>query len=238
MNEKDLHTQSNSHFFQMSQYQSQGIPGSQRFNRLWIGGLPRNVAIDDVKAEVNRVYGSFGPVADVCVITTARDVMCFVQYEDEKIAFRAREDTNGKTILGSLIKVNYAVVRGPDVPRGQHGQGSQSPSRREKKDPNRKLVIVGNLPSAITSDELYESVRLVTPKVDFCNVWTDDRRTFGLMTFDTSREAAKAKKLLHGSHFEGRHDRALVTYSFTEFNESRRKSARSGSNSRDRRSRR
>lgn len=218
--------------------QSLGIPGSQKFNRLWIGGLPRNVAIDDVKAEVNRVYSSFGPVADVCVITTARDVMCFVQYEDESVAFRAREDTNGKTILGSLIKVNYAVVRGPDAPRGQPMGISTSPGRSGEKDPNRKLVIVGNLPSDMSAEVFYESCKIVSDHIDFCNVWKDGRQTFGLLSFDSTKDAMRAKKTMDGSYFEGRDNRLLDTYTFDEFNAAARNAARSRSHSRDRRSRR
>ena len=220
----------------MSQFQAQGVPGSQRFNRLWIGGLPRNVAIDDVKTEVNRVFSSFGPVADVCVITTARDVMCFVQYEDEQVAFRAREDTNGKTILGSLIKVNYAVVRGPDAPRQPARAGSKSPSRKDK-DPNRKLVIVGNLPSEMSADELFESCRGVSEDIEFCNVWKEGRYTYGLLVFGSSKDAKKAKNALNGAQFERRErEKPLATYSLEEFNESVKR-ARSRSNSRDRRRR-
>ena len=218
-----------------------GVPGSQRLNRLWIGGLPRNVAIDDVRAEVNRIYSSFGQVADVCVITTARDVMCFVQYEDDQVAYRAREETNGKTILGSLIKVNYAVVRGPDAPKPGQGRpgemGHQGPAVEEKRrDPNRRMFLVSNLPRDITPTELAATAGQVAEDVSFANTWTDGRQTYGLLTFDSTREAQGAKKRLHGATLEGARDK-LETFSFEEFNSSMKSKRSSRSASRDRRRR-
>lgn len=210
-----------------------GVPGSQRLNRLWIGGLPRNVAIDDVKTEVNRIYSSFGPVADVCVITTARDVMCFVQYEDDQVAYRAREETNGKMILGSVIKVNYAVVRGPDAPRGQPqpriGETPPEPVEPKKqRDPNRKMFIVANLPRNMHSKELAVIARAVSEHVSFSNVWSDGDKTFGLLSFDETADARKAKRRLDGAQIEGER-RKLETFSLDDFNESVKRRSRSTS---------
>ena len=212
-----------------------GVPGSQRLNRLWIGGLPRNVSIDDVRLEVNRVYSSFGPVADVCVITTARDVMCFVQYEDEQVACRAREDTNGKMILGSVIKVNYAVVRGPDAPRqppARPGEAvAEAGSGKAPRDPNSRMVIVSNLPEDMSADELAEIVRPISEDVSFVNVWLDGSKKLGVLTFDTSRGAKRLNRRLNGAIIEGARLK-LQTFSFDEYNQSVK---RSRSNSRRRR---
>ena len=217
-----------------------GLPGSQRLNRLWIGGLPRNVAIDDVRAEVNRIYSAFGHVADVCVITTARDVMCFVQYEDEEVAARAREATNMKTILGSMIKVNYAVVRGPDAPRQPQfrsaGAVTKSPSPERVKDPNRRMFIVTNLPSDMSSRELGEVAKTAGEDLSFANTWTEGDSTFGLLSFDSSREARKAKRRLHGATLEGARKK-LETLTVDEFNQSMKRRRTSRSSSRDRRRR-
>ena len=216
-----------------------GVPGSQRLNRLWIGGLPRNVSVDDVRDEVNRIYSAYGPVADVCVITTARDVMCFVQYEDEQVAYRAREDTNGKTILGSLIKVNYAVVRGPDSGRPAPFRAGQpttkSPEKEEVRDPNRRMIVVANIPSDMTSQELGEIATSVAGDVAFANVWGDEDTTYGLVTFDETRDARRAKRRLNGATLEGSR-RKLETLSFEEYNVEMKKK-RSRSVSRDRRRR-
>jgi len=218
---------------------AQGIPGAQRFNRLWIGGLPRNVAIDDVRAEVNRVFTSYGPVADVCVITTARDVMCFVQYEDEQVAFNAREDMNGKMILGSVIKVNYAVIRGPDAPKSQPRPNgmiqTEKQNKAPRKDPNRKVVIIGNLLSDITSKELTKFGNIVSQDVSFAKVWRDGSNTYGLLSFDHSNDAKKARHRLDGATIDrDSKGRKMRTFSFDEFNIM---SKRSRSNSRDRRRR-
>ena len=211
------------------------IPGAQRFNRLWIGGLPRNVAIDDVRAEVNRVFGSYGPVADVCVITTARDVMCFVQYEEDAVALNAREDMNGKMILGSVIKVNYAVIRGPDAPKLPQRPLVPEVTERTKKDSNRKIVLVSNLPSDMTSEELTEFGNSVSYDVSFANIWKDGSNTYGLLTFDTTSDAKKAKRRLNGATIEGDSRTRLQAFSFQDFNESVAKRTRS--NSRDKRRR-
>ncbi len=215
---------------------AQGIPGAQRFNRLWIGGLPRNVAIDDVRSEVNRVFSNYGPVADVCVITTARDVMCFVQYEEDQVAFNAREDMNGKMLLGSVIKVNYAVIRGPDAPKPASRMPTAiSPTREKKKDPNRKIVILGNLPSDVTSKELLKFGNSVSPEVSFTKVWRDGSNTYGLLTFDRARDARRALKLFDGATIErDPKARKLRSFAFDDFN---RMVKRSRSNSRDRRRR-
>ena len=215
---------------------AQGIPGAQRFNRLWIGGLPRNVAIDDVRSEVNRVFSNYGPVADVCVITTARDVMCFVQYEEDQVAFNAREDMNGKMLLGSVIKVNYAVIRGPDAPKPANRMPTAvSPAREKRKDPNRKMVILGNLPSDVTSKELLKFGNAMSSEVSFAKVWRDGSNTYGLLTFDRARDARTALKLFDGAIIErDAKARKLRSFAFDDFN---RMVKRSRSNSRDRRRR-
>lgn len=198
------------------------------------------MAIDDVRAEVNRIYQAFGHVADVCVITTARDVMCFVQYEDEEVALRAREATNMKTILGSMIKVNYAVVRGPDAPKQASfragAPGAKSPSPERVKDPNRRMIIVSNLPSDMSSRELAEVAKSAGDDISFANVWTEGDNAYGLLTFDSSREARKAKRSLHGATLEGSRKK-LETLTLDEFNESVKRKKPSRSNSRDRRRR-
>ncbi len=198
-----------------------GVPGAQRFNRLWIGGLPRNAPIDDIRREVNRVFSSYGPVADVCVITTARDVMCFVQYEDDQVAYNAREDMNGKTILGSVIKVNYAVIRGPDAPKGpMKPVGPGTPEPEKERDPNRKMVLLANLPSDITSEELAHFGNSVSYDVSFAKTWKEGGSVYGLLTFDSSRDARKALRRLNGAEIvEGGRKTKLEAYSFSDFNE-------------------
>jgi RNA recognition motif-containing protein len=199
-----------------------GIPGSQRLNRLWIGGLPRNVSIDDVRAEVNRIYSAFGHVADVCVITTARDVMCFVQYEDEEVAYRAREETNGKMILGSVIKVNYAVVRGPDAPRQAAfrpgGPTAKSPSPERVKDPYRKVFVLGNVPDSMSLDDLRSVIMLAGEDLAFVNTWNEGDATFAIVSYDSSREARKARNRLHGAIVEGS-KRKLEAFTVDEYNQ-------------------
>ncbi len=212
-----------------------GIPGSQRLNRLWIGGLPRNVAIDDVRSEVNRIYNAYGHVADVCVITTARDVMCFVQYEDEDVAYRAREETNGKMILGSVIKVNYAVVRGPDAPRQPGfrpgGPTTKSPSPERIKDPSRKMFILKNLPSDMSADELSEIGKQAGNDLAFANTWTEGDNTYAILSYDSAREARQAKLRFSDALLEGA-KRKLETLTLDEFNEAMK---RRRSDSRERR---
>lgn len=196
-----------------------GLPGAQKFNRLWIGGLPRNAPIDDIRSEVNRVFSSYGPVADVCVITTARDVMCFVQYDDEQVAYNAREDMNGKMILGSVIKVNYAVIRGPDAPKGPSKPMPTAEPEKER-DPNRKMVIVANLPPDITSEELAHFGNSVSYDVSFANVWKEGSGMFGLLTFDSTRDARKALRRLNGAEVDtGSRRTQLEAYSYADFNE-------------------
>ena len=216
-----------------------GIPGSQRLNRLWIGGLPRNVSIDDVRNEVTRIYSAYGHVADVCVITTARDVMCFVQYEEDDVAYRAREETNGKMILGSVIKVNYAVVRGPDAPRQAAfrpgGATVRSPTPERVKDPNRKLFIVANIPSDMDIDELREIANIAGEDVSFVNSWVDGDSTFGLLSYDSTSEAKKAKQRLHGAVIEGS-KRKLETFTLEDYNQMIKQRRRSSSRERRRRS--
>jgi RNA recognition motif-containing protein len=216
-----------------------GIPGSQRLNRLWIGGLPRNVAIDDVKNEVSRIYSAYGHVADVCVITTARDVMCFVQYEDEDVAYRAREETNGKMILGSVIKVNYAVVRGPDAPRQpafrSGGVTAKSPSPERVKDPNRKLFIVSNIPNDMTLEELRQLADMAGEDASFVNTWSEGESTFALFSYDSTSETRKARQRLQGATIEGS-KRKLETFSVDEYNQSLKQRRRSSSRDRRRRS--
>lgn len=198
-----------------------GVPGAQKFNRLWIGGLPRNAPIDDIRREVNRVFSSYGPVADVCVITTARDVMCFVQYDDEQVAYSAREDMNGKTVLGSVIKVNYAVIRGPDAPKGPSKPlAAGSPEPEKERDPDRKMVIVTNLPSDTTAEELAHFGNSVSYDVSFANIWRDGNAVYGLLTFDSSRDARKALRRLNGAEIESsRKPYKLEAYSLSDFNE-------------------
>jgi RNA recognition motif-containing protein len=194
------------------------------------------VAIDDVRTEVNRVFSNYGPVADVCVITTARDVMCFVQYEEDQVAFNAREDMNGKMLLGSVIKVNYAVIRGPDAPKPANRMPTAtSPARATKKDPNRKIVVLGNLPSDVTSRELAKFGNSVSAELSFSKVWKDGSNTYGLLTYDRARDARKALKMFDGATIDrDPKARKLRAFAFDEFN---RVSQRSRSNSRERRRR-
>ena len=210
------------------------------------------MAIDDVRAEVNRIYSAYGHVADVCVITTARDVMCFVQYEDDDVAYRAREGTNGKMILGSVIKVNYAVVRGPDAPRqpGTFRPGAtttKSPSPERIKDPSRKMFVVKNVPSDMSTGELADIARLGGEDLAFVNTWKDGDSTFAMIAYDSSREARRAKQRFDGAIVEGA-KRKLETLTLDEYNESvkrrrsgsrdrRRTSSRRRSGSRERRRR-
>ncbi len=217
------------------QFGEPGLPGGQKFNRLWIGGLPRNIAIDDVRAEVKRIFNDFGPVADLCVITTAKDVMSFVQYSDETVAQNARETMNGKTLLGSVIKVNYAVIRGPEPPKGTQYQHKEE--EKPKKDPNRLSFILTNLPSDMNNDELFDLGETASPNVAFANIWKDGDRVYGLLSYDTGRDAREARAKLNGASVEGSYrGRRLITSSLSEFNASFKK--RSRSRSRDNRRRR
>jgi RNA recognition motif-containing protein len=178
--------------------------------------------------------------------------MCFVQYEDEDVAYRAREDTNGKMILGSVIKVNYAVVRGPDVPRGQPsfrpgGPAAKSPSPERVKDPNRKMFVVANVPSDMSIDELLQVAKVAGEDVSFVNTWTEGDATFAIVSYESSREARKAKQRMHGAIVEGA-KRKLETLAVDEYNHSlkrrrspsrerRRGNSRRRSSSRERRRR-
>jgi RNA recognition motif-containing protein len=165
--------------------------------------------------------------------------MCFVQYEDDQVAYNAREDMNGKMILGSVIKVNYAVIRGPDAPKTQpRPSGMTAPEELKKaprKDPNRKLVIIGNLPNDVSSKELAKFGNIASHDVAFAKVWRDGNNTYGLLTFDHARDAKRAIKRLEGATIDrDTKGRKLRTFSFDEFNKI---SKRTRSNSRDRRRR-
>jgi RNA recognition motif-containing protein len=159
--------------------------------------------------------------------------MCFVQYEEDQVAFNAREDMNGKMLLGSVIKVNYAVIRGPDAPKPANRMPTAtSPARVTKKDPNRKIVVLGNLPSDVTSRELAKFGNVVSPELSFSKVWKDGSNTFGLLTFDRARDARRALKLFDGATIDrDPKGRKLRAFAFDEFN---RVAQRSRSNSRDR----
>ena len=203
-----------------------GLPGGQCYTRIWIGGLPRNSNVDEVKSELKRIFTEFGYVLDVCVITTARDVMSFVQFENEQDAFRARETMNGASILGSVVKVNYAVIRGQDPPAGKQGRQS---SRSRSRDKHRKrlhqfnssVVIVGNIPSEITIDELAELGNQASEGVVFANVFRDGRKTMGLITYEDYKQAIKARRFLEGARLDGPKGRHLNALSVAEYNEHR-----------------
>ena len=202
-----------------------GMPGGQCYTRIWIGGLPRNSNVDEVKSELKRIFTEFGYVLDVCVITTARDVMSFVQFENEQDAFRARETMNGSSILGSVVKVNYAVIRGQEPVQKGGRQSSRSRSRDRHRQRlhhlNSNLVLLENLPQDITPDELAELGSQASEGVIFANVWREGRKTMGLVTFDDHRQAAKARRYLQGSKIENSKSRGLVALSIAEYNDSR-----------------
>ena len=208
-----------------------GLPGGQCYTRIWIGGLPRNSNVDEVKSELKRVFGEYGYVLDVCVITTARDVMSFVQFENEQDAYRARETMNGSTILGSVVKVNYAVIRGQDLQNSAKRQTSRSRSRERQRKRlghlNGSSVLLEGLPSDITTDELAEMGSQASEGVSFANLWKDGRRLIGLVSYDTRAQASKAKRFLDGCRCDrGRHLRA---FTIAQYNESQLVAGRSPS---------
>ena len=201
-----------------------GMPGGQCYTRIWIGGLPRNSNVDEVKSELKRIFTEFGYVLDVCVITTAKDVMSFVQFENEQDAFRARETMNGSSILGSVVKVNYAVIRGQDQAPKQGRQSSRSRSRDRHKQRthrfNGSVVLVENLPTDITNDELAELGGQAASGVVFANTWREGRRTMGLVTYESHNQASKARRFLAGAKIEGSSkSRSLNALSIAEYNQ-------------------
>ena len=208
-----------------------GMPGGQCYTRIWIGGLPRNSNVDEVKSELKRIFTEFGYVLDVCVITTARDVMSFVQFENEQDAFRARETMNGSSILGSVVKVNYAVIRGQDIAPKQGRQSSRSRSRDKHRHRlhkfNSTVVIVENLPSDISIDELAEIGNQASEGVVFANVWREGRKTMGLVSYEDYRQAVKARRYLGGAKVDK--GRYLGSVSIAEYNEHRLSRAHSPS---------
>jgi RNA recognition motif-containing protein len=204
-----------------------GTAGAQCYTRIWIGGLPRNSNVDEVRSELKRVFGEFGVVLDICVITTAKDVMAFVQYENEQDAMRARETMNGSTVLGSVVKVNYAVIRGADV-QPKHRATSRSRSRERHKYRLSKLnftcIILENIPSDTTSEELADfATQAINSKhstnyggVSFVNLFKDNRKTFGIVTYETPDLARKGKEYLEGCKIDGRRVHAMTIAEFND----------------------
>jgi hypothetical protein len=80
---------------------------TQSSNRIWIGGLPRHFDTDEIKSELRKVYGEFGRVTDICIITNARDVMSFVQYTNSEDATAAVEATNGELVMGNKVSQSW-----------------------------------------------------------------------------------------------------------------------------------
>jgi hypothetical protein len=207
-----------------------GMPGGQCYTRIWIGGLPRNSNVDEVKSELKRVFTEFGYVLDVCVITTARDVMSFVQFENEQDAYKARETMNGSTILGSLVKVNYAVIRGQDEAKKPGRPTSRSRSRDRHRSRlhhlNGSIVLVENLSSDTTPESLAEIGAQASPGFVFSNIWREGRKTMGLLNFEDYRQAAVARKYLDGFKISDPSSRSgrghtLTAMSIAEYNENR-----------------
>ena len=208
-----------------------GVAGGQCFTRIWIGGLPRNSSVDECKNELKRVFGDFGVVLDVCVITNAKDVMAFIQYENEQDAFRARETMNMATILGAVVKVNYAVIRSDDVqPNRAARQTSRSRSRerhrRRLNTLNGTVVLVEGFPSDVAPEEAAEAGAAASPGVTFANVFRDGRRTFALIAYESREQVVHARRWLDGARIDGRKLRAFTV---NEYNEWRLTRARSPS---------
>ncbi|EER19600.1 hypothetical protein Pmar_PMAR012583 [Perkinsus marinus ATCC 50983] len=129
------------------------------YTRVWVGGLPRNTSVENVKEELQRIFSQYGQVSDICVITTARDVMAFIQYGVESDASRAQDEINGTYILGSRVKVNYAVIRGSaGAPQGPGAIQQEKDAKRKRRRIPREgsvfEVIVVGFPQDITEDEL------------------------------------------------------------------------------------
>ena len=199
-----------------------GVAGGQCYTRIWIGGLPRNSNVDVVKSELKRVFTEFGYVLDVCVITTAKDVMSFVQFENEQDAYRARETMNGSTILGSVVKVNYAVIRGQDLAPQKGGRSSRSRSRERHRKRlgqlNGAVVIIDGLPSDTTAEDLAEMGTQASEGLGFANLFKDGRRIMGLVSYDNKQQAGIAKRYFEGARCEAR-SRHLRAYTIAQYND-------------------
>jgi hypothetical protein len=90
------------------------------------------------------------------------------------------------------------------------------------------MFIVANLPRNMNSKELAGIARGVSEHVSFSNAWSDGDKTFGLLSFDETADARKAKRRLDGAQIEGER-RKLETFSLEDFNESVKRRSRSTS---------
>ncbi|KAF4695304.1 hypothetical protein FOZ60_005170 [Perkinsus olseni] len=193
------------------------------YTRVWVGGLPRNTSVENVKDELQRIFSQYGQVSDICVITTARDVMAFIQYGVESDASRAQDEINGTYILGSRVKVNYAVIRGSaGAPQGPGAIQQEKDAKRKRRRIPREgsvfEVIVVGFPQDITEGELtkigeqyqsrdVESLQLVSKWSD-----GDDKKDgqlsssstcFCLLSYSVRRDAVRCRRELDGAYFDG-----------------------------------
>ncbi|EER18602.1 hypothetical protein Pmar_PMAR008932 [Perkinsus marinus ATCC 50983] len=207
------------------------------YTRVWVGGLPRNTSVENVKEELQRIFSQYGQVSDICVITTARDVMAFIQYGVESDASRAQDEINGTYILGSRVKanndqVNYAVIRGSaGAPQGPGAIQQEKDAKRKRRRIPREgsvfEVIVVGFPQDITEDELtrigeqyqsrdIESLQLVSK-------WTDgDDKKYIVLSIN-SVLTLRCRRELDGAYFEGgdsnKKDRyRLSAYTLRQYN--------------------
>jgi hypothetical protein len=96
-------------------------------------------------------------------------------------------------------------------------------------------------------DELLQVAKVAGEDVSFVNTWTEGDATFAIVSYESSREARKAKQRMHGAIVEGA-KRKLETLAVDEYNQSlkrrrspsrerRRGNSRRRSSSRERRRR-
>lgn len=86
--------------------------------RLYVG----NLSYSTKEADLRRIFGTFGEVSSVALITdreTGRSKgFAFVEFSNDEDAKAAMDEMNGKEVDGRTLKINEARPRNEGAPAG------------------------------------------------------------------------------------------------------------------------
>lgn len=169
--------------------------------RVYVGQIPR----DTRERDLERFFKGFD-VRDI----TVKDGYGFVEFRSSREAEDAVYDLDGRTFLGTRVRV-------------EHSRGSRDRDRRRKYGPPLRTsyrVIVDNLSSSASWQDLKDFMRKVGDVT-----YADIRDGEGIVEFATSDDMKRAIRKLDDEEFKGRRIR---------IREDSRKRSRSPSRSRSR----
>lgn len=99
--------------------------------RIWVGGLESRTT----EQHLEDVFGEFGPVTEVRIRSTTRDVFAFVQFTKHGDASKAVKGLNQSFVRGKRVKVAWAEFKPKRV---SYSRSPPPTSRRKSRSPRRR----------------------------------------------------------------------------------------------------